>query len=426
MHKEKEMEGIENLRKKLRYKKRRDALRYKYYESKALIRDLGISTPPALRWWMGTLGWCGKAVDSLSDRLVFDGFGNDIYGLNDIINANNKEILTESAILSALIASCSFIYITTENGEPKMRVIDSMHATGVIDPITMMLKEGYAVLEFDKHDKPVTEAYFTAGNTDIYQYGVYVESIPNVCPYPLLVPMIYRPDAVRPFGHSRITRACMSLVGGAIRTVKRSEIASEFFSFPQKFAVGLNPDEQESLDSWSAAMSAMLTFEGTDTGEKPTVGQFSTGQIQPHVDQLKMFASLFAGETGLTTDDLGFSGINPSSAEAIKASHENLRLTARAAQRDFGVGLKNAVYVADCLKNNTAYDRNALANVTCKWEPIFEPDFAALASIGDALYKLNEVSPDYIGEDTIQQLTGLKPKEKTENLFDPQRIDAEA
>lgn len=51
-----------------------------------------------------------------------------------------------------------------------------------------------------------------------------------------------------------------------------------------------------------------------------------------------MFAGLFAGETGLTLDDLGFVTDNPSSAEAIKASHENLRLIARKAQRTFGTG----------------------------------------------------------------------------------------
>ncbi len=55
--------------------------------------------------------------------------------------------------------------------------------------------------------------------------------------------------------------------------------------------------------------------------------------MAPYVEQLKMLASLFAGETGLTLDDLGFSTENPSSVEAIKAQHENLRLKARKAQK---------------------------------------------------------------------------------------------
>jgi Protein of unknown function (DUF1483). len=58
-----------------------------------------------------------------------------------------------------------------------------------------------------------------------------------------------------------------------------------------------------------------------------------------------MFASLFAGETGLTLDDLGFVTSNPSSEGAIRAAHENLRLTARKAQRTFGTGFLNAAYL---------------------------------------------------------------------------------
>ena len=41
-----------------------------------------------------------------------------------------------------------------------MQVIDGRNATGIIDPITYMLSEGYAVLERNIHDEPVKEAYF--------------------------------------------------------------------------------------------------------------------------------------------------------------------------------------------------------------------------------------------------------------------------
>lgn len=47
--------------------------------------------------------------------------------------------------------------------------------------------------------------------------------------------------------------------------------------------------------------------------------------MSPYTEQLRTAAAGFAGETGLTLDDLGFATDNPSSAEAIKAPHENLR-----------------------------------------------------------------------------------------------------
>lgn len=105
--------------------------------------------------------------------------------------------------------------------------------------------------------------------------------------------------------------------------------------------------------------------------------------MAPHLDQLKMFAALFAGETGLTLDDLGFATENPASQEAIKASHENLRLTARKAQRAFGSGFLNVGYLAACLRDDYQYYRNQVYMTTPIWEPVFEPDAAMLSNIGD-------------------------------------------
>ena len=40
--------------------------------------------------------------------------------------------------------------------------------------------------------------------------------------------------------------------------------------------------------------------------------------------------------------------------------------------------------------------------------PIFEPDAAALGAIGDAIYKINQAVPDYVGEKSIKAMTGLE------------------
>jgi hypothetical protein len=124
-----------------------------------------------------------------------------------------------------------------------------------------------------------------------------------------------------------------------------------------------------------------------------------------------MFASLFAGETGLTVDDLGFVSDNPSSSEAIKASHENLRLNARKAQRNFSVGLLNAGYVGACMRDGFTYERYDLFRTKTRWNPVFEPDFSALSSIGDGAIKLNQAVPGYMGRDNLRDLTGIEPGE---------------
>lgn len=407
--------GMEYLRRKLNQKRQRVNLRYKYYDMKNYTRDFGISTPPELRAFNSSLGWCAKAVDSLADRVVFNEFRNDILAMNEIYQMNNPDILFRSAELSAMIAGCAFIYIQPaekKNEAPLMQVIDGANATGIIDTVTGLLKEGYAVLERDQYRVVKTEAYFLPNETQIYYKDKsYMDIIRHEVAYPLLVPVIYRPGAKRPFGHSRISRACMSLMSSAIRTIKRSEISAEFFSYPQKWVTGLSEDN-EIADKWRATMATLIAITKDEDGDKPTFGQFMQQSMTPHVDHLKMFASMFAGETGLTLDDLGFPTANPSSADAIKAAHDSLRLTARAAQRSFGSGFRNAGYLAACLRDEHMYTRNIACKAIATWEPIFEPDASMLSAIGDGVLKLNQAVDGYVDEEMMGDLTGIRKAEE--------------
>ena len=401
--------GIAYLRNKLENKRTRVLMRYKYYEMKNITRNSTL-IPPGMEWMKSTVGWCAKAVDSLADRLVFNSFQEDNFDLTEVYNMNNPDILFDSAILSALISSCCFIYISAdENGFPRLQVIDGGNATGVLDPITGLLKEGYAVLERDDNDKAILEAWFTLGQTEYIRKGQSkTQVIRNKAPYPLLVPIINRPDAVRPFGHARISRTCMDITNAAMRTILRSEVSAEFYSFPQKYVLGLHEDS-EPMEKWKATMSSLLVFWKDQDGDKPSVGQFTQQSMSPYTEQLRTLAALFAGETGLTLDDLGFVSDNPSSAEAIKASHENLRLVARKAQRTVGSGFLNAGYLAACLRDNYAYQRQQFYLTKLAWEPIFEPDAAMLSGIGDGAIKINQAVPGYFNKDNLQGLTGISP-----------------
>lgn len=409
-----ELKGVAYLERKLNNKRSRVKLRYNYYEQKAIASDLGISTPKGLEWLNSINGWCSKAVDSLADRLQFDKFDNDYFGFADMFNQNNPDIFFDDAILSALISSCCFILIT--KGEKndlgqriRFQVIDGGNATGIIDDYTKLLTEGYAVLKRDNNGNVKRYAYCTPSLTEIYEDGQLIATETFNSPFCALVPIIYKPDAKRQFGHSRISRACMDYARQAMRTVKRMEISAEFYSFPQKYITGLAQDAED-LDKWKSAMSAMLAFTKDDEGDSPTVGQFQTGSMAPHVEQIKSIASMFAGETGLTLDDLGFVTSNPSSAEAIKAGHENLRLTATKAQRCFGVGFKNVGFMGACIRDNNAYLREEVFETEVVWRPTFEPDAQMLSAIGDGVLKLNQAMENggsYIDGEKMRRLTGI-------------------
>lgn len=369
---------------------------------------IGITIPPNVRaQYKSTLGWTAKGVDSLADRLVFRKFENDDFEVTEIFEQNNPDIFFDSAILSALIGSCSFIYLSKgDNEEVRLQVIESSNATGVIDPITGLLNEGYAVLARDDYGQPILEAYFESNATHFLPKGEEPYSVKNTANIPLLVPVIHRPDAVRPFGRSRITRAGMYYQKYAKRTLERADITAEFYSWPQKYIIGLDPDA-EPLEKWKATVSSLITISASDTGKNPSIGQFTTASMTPFTEQLRTAAAGFAGEMGLTLDDLGFVSDNPSSVEAIKASHENLRLAGRKAQRSLGAGFLNVAYVAACLRDEFHYERSQFVKTTVKWEPLFEADANMMTMIGDGALKLNQALPGYINAETVRDLTGI-------------------
>lgn len=397
--------GIDAMRRRLAAKRPRCALRYRYYEQKAAGRSFDLLIPEDMRWVKPVLGWCSKAVDSVANVLSFDRFKDDVLGLDEIFSMNSRDIFIDDAVLSALITACSFVYISAgRDGYPRLQVIDGANATGELDPITKLLTEGYAVLARDEYGRVTAEGYFTAEETVIIENGN-ATHIPNPAGYPLLVPIINRPDAKRPFGHSRISRACMEYQASAFRTLKLSEVSAAFYSHPQKWASGLEPDAE--FNGKYASVASFVRFDRDENGEKPTTGQYTAQTMTPYNDRLRALASLFAGETGLTLDDLGFYTANPSTAEAINAAHEPLYRAAEKAQKTIGTCLLNVGMVAACLRDKQPYERYVLRYTQPSWFPVERTTPSTLGAVGDAVYKLNEAAPGFIGEDNMKKLTGL-------------------
>ncbi|RMI77644.1 phage portal protein [Streptococcus iniae] len=401
--------GMNFLRRKLALYKMGVEKRYRYYAMQDIDNTMSIVMPYNVKSaYRSVLEWTTKGVDALSDRIVFREFGNDDFNATEIFKANNPDIFFDTAIQSALIGSCSFVYISKDGDKfPRLQVIEASKATGILDPTTFLLTEGYAVLETDQNDNPILEAYFTPTETWYYPRDDEPYSIPNPTNQPLLVPIIHRPDAVRPFGRSRITRSGMYQQKAAKRTLERAEATAEFYSFPQKYVLGTSQDA-EALDKWKATVSTVLEITKDDDNDKPVVGQFASASMEPFFSQLKMYASLFAGGSGLTLDDLGFPSDNPSSVEAIKASHENLRAAAKKAQRSFASGFLNVAYIAVCLRDNQPYERTMFMNTKIIWEPLFEIDGASLSTIGDGLIKISQAYPELNIGEVLFQTTGIK------------------
>lgn len=329
----------------------RNQLRRRYYDGHNALKDLGIAIPPPLKSVEVVVGWPAKAVDSMIDRTILQGFRSTSGSvalealLSDMWDANRLAVRIPSAHRSALIHSCAFVFVSrgvVSAGEPEVVIAtkSAADATAIWDSRRNCVK---AALSVDDRDRD------TGSATLLHLYlpamegrpGRVMQIAPNSWgaleavevstfsgPVPVEV-LPYQPDEDRPFGKSRITRAVMYHTDAAMRTMLRTEVGAEFFNAPQRYALGADEDaftdpNGNPVPAWTVMLGRLLALSRDEDGELPEVGQFSQQSMQPNVEQLRSIAQMFASESSLDVGSLGIVQDNPSSAEAIRARHEEL------------------------------------------------------------------------------------------------------
>src|SRR5690606_38856407 len=217
-------------------------------------------------------------------------------------------------------------------------------------------------------------------------------------------PLTFRPELDRPFGHSRISRAVMSLTDSGVRTILRSEVSAEFFSSPQRYALGAEEGAFAGDSAkWKAVMGRMLSISRDEEGEIPTLGQFPQQSMEPHLAHLRALAAMFAGETGVPVSSLGIIHDNPSSADAIYAAKEDLVVEANAANRVWGSALRRAATTAVMLRDGLTEAPGELRALQAKWR---NPATPSVVSASDAMLKQVQAIPWIAESDVARESMG--------------------
>lgn len=399
----------------LRAKTARNALRRRYYDHRAVLKDLGISIPPQMRDVETVLGWPAKAVDTMSRRTVLDGFtmtsgSTADIGLDELWDENRMASEVPQAHTSALIHSTAFVFVTagdTAAGEPQalISVRSAEWATGIWDARRRQLSAALSVASVDDEGQPDHMVMYLPNLAIImrregtrwdlrqsrHTLGIPVEHLP------------YRPALDRPFGSSRISRPVMSLTDSAVRTLLRSEVSAEFFSAPQRYVLGA--DEETFVDeagnpipAWQAILGRMFSVSKDEDGDVPTVGQFPQQSMEPHLAQLRSLATLFAGETSIPVGALGIIQDNPSSAEAIYAAKEELVVEIQHWEStSLGPAWERTARNALRLIDDSPAARRAYAGIRAHWR---NPATASIVSASDAMVKQIAAIPK-IGETDV-------------------------
>ena len=369
------------------------------YDQKNLFRDLRISTPPQLRDLEAVLGWGGKAVDAVGDRINFERFvlpgaEDNPFGLDDIVADNDFRVEFSQATTSALIHSCSFVTLAQGfDGEPDSLWLtrSAEQATGLWDRRARGLKAALTVSVGDDGTPDRLFVYFPDKSVEIVVSGRTLKATVMAIPtgrVPVEV-VRFRPNLRRPFGRSRISRAVEYFITGGVRTLVRSEVGAEFFAAPQRYGIGLD-EEAFDMDKWNAVTGRFLAVSRDEEGELPAVGQFQQHSMAPHTEHLRMWAAQMAGESSVTMDELGFPSDNPSSDTAIQAQRDPLRLMADDAIRTFQSALRRLAITTVLVRDGLSDVPDELRRVSAKFAPTFKLADSAAA---DAALKQATVLP---------------------------------
>lgn len=398
--------------------------KYCYFNANQNVVDLGISMPKNFRGLKPGVGWASRAVNTLADRINFDGFANDKVGINDLLDDTGAFTVFGKAKSDALIAGCAFIAVLPTEDSVKLLPFTAVEATGNIDQRTGLLDSGLAVLRWYQYDPadanargwskvglvPQDYALFTKDFTAYFINQQLAWITENPTKRPLLHVITHRQSADRPFGKSRISNTVRRIIDEVGRLKVRYEIAAEFYSTPQRYVNGLADGSVDNA-TLEAALGKIWTITKDEDGEKPEIGQLAQMSINQFSDQKKDLARDFCAETALTLRNLGYETANPTSAESLSAMSDDLLLEAQACQTEFGREFREIAISARMAIEKIATIPSGLRDIQAAWKPVFQID---VASAGDAAYKLIQAMPELAGTTTLYRMLGMNVREAEE------------
>lgn len=391
----------------------RNQTRYSYYNGKNRLKDIGIAIPPGMRSRCeSVVGWPQKAVDALATRSRFDGWiasDDDVQAILDGVSERSRlSVKYRQNTVSELIYGCSFATVGMVNGKARIDLYSAENAAAVWDDAKGHIAYGMTIDDFDEGHPVAISLYTDDAKVSLWKDAAFWRF--EVHPYrmgrPAMEAFAYRPSFRKPFGQSRITGAVMSLTDSAVRESVRSELSAEFFTSPQKYLLGIDPDAFDGQTKWEAYIGNILTVTRDANGDVPTFGQLSQGSMQPHTDYMRSLASRFAGETNVPMHMLGIVSDNPSSAEAIYAANEPLIIEAEdlnASARDTLKGLALMCIAGELdvpVDELTAEQRDFTAN-------FYSPAMPSVVSQTDAAIKIASVVPEFAGTESFWRMIGL-------------------
>ena len=411
----------------------RNLLRSAYYDAKVPVKNLYMSTPASVAQRIkAVLGWPAKAVDSLADLSMFEGYvtqdsASDPFELKEILNRNSFNIEFSQAVRSAYKHSCAFITVAKNPDKPDdilLMARSAEYSAATWDRVKRDMDGMLSVVDLDKEGKPSIVDVFLPHVTlrlsnDLKGWSA--ERIENPFGQVMAEPIVYDPDMSRPFGRSRISRPVMAITDNAMRTILRAEVSSEFYTSPRIAMIGVSEDAFDA-GKWQLAIDRWVGFGRDQDGQAPTLHQLSQMTMQPLLDQYRWYAAQFAAETNLPISALGIVQDNPPSAEALRTAKDDLLTRATNANIHHAKALKRLAWKTIALRDGITEIPAEALSLEAKFTNL-RPGSALSA---DSLAKLAAVFPYFANSEIALEYAGFTRQEIERLLAEKKRIEAQA
>jgi hypothetical protein len=216
----------------------------------------------------------------------------------------------------------------------------------------------------------------------------------------------------------------------------RADVNGEAYSLPRYVLLGATEQAFQNADgspkaAWQAAWDAVWAI-GDDTESdaakdnpalaRADVKQFTGQSPEPQNAHLRMLAQMFSGETGIPIGELGIIGdANPTSAEALQVSRDDLIAEAERTTDDWTPDLSSAITRARAMLNGGRLPANL--DVRPTWR---NPMHVARAQAADAGTKILTQMPWLADTSVGLELVGLTPEQARRALAERQRANGRA
>lgn len=400
----------------------RNAERRRYYEEEFSPAPIGVDNVPEDVGALVPSGWPRKAVTAVSERSRFDGFvladGGTDESLDGVVRDNALVDSYRRHAPGELVHGCMFATVGRSGGSTIVRFHTAESAAGLWDEAAGRLGAGLVVADRRRTSWSRTKPVPVQANLHLPGRVVVLrredqlrwsaESLPHPLDRPMMEAFSFRGDGAKPFGSSRITRSVMAIADEATRLFRYLSVAAAFYSVPMRYFLGLTEEQFDAMsgDKWRWLMNSAFMAERERDGNVPDVGQLSAASPRPLVEQFRIYASMFSAETGVPLNSLGITTENPSSAQAISASREDVCIAAQDLNTSNGASLRSVALMAMAAERGCTVGELDERQRTVEAH-FCDPSMPSVVSQADAAVKLAGACPGFADTDVFWEMCGF-------------------